>query len=191
MNDSPQLNYWLRHVRDNNLAYLEYLSGNIDKAIALCNNIIEEGKEHDFTWGMFRSMSQLADHLMAKGQLQEAKQLHIQSLGYRKQHSNPVEATLGYYNLIRLLTIEYQLTNNVSLVLQAKDFFSQMTLLSNKYPSNVTVTNYTKINGALIGKFGRLKDRANAIQIFEKMIDLYPKYYNFKLDLLELLFEEA
>lgn len=141
-------------------SYLEFLSGNLEKDIELSTKLIIECKENDFTWGMYRSLSQLANYLTANGQFKEAEKLHIESLEYRKKHSNPVEATMGYYYLIRLLTVEFQLTNDDSSLIKAREFFSELKLLSAKFPGNITVTNFTKISEALLGKFGRLKDRA-------------------------------
>jgi tetratricopeptide (TPR) repeat protein len=187
----PSPTNWTENVRLDNLANLEAMRGNLDKAINLKFDSIKKNQENNFTWGVYRGITHLASYLLEKNDLKKARDYHLQSLEMRKQHSNPIEQIMGYYELIRHLTVEFSLNFDKDVLVQAKNYFQEMLSVNGKFHDNITVTNFTKISDAIIKKYGRLKDRGEALTILEQLVELYPRFTIFKIDIIEILLEDA
>jgi hypothetical protein len=187
----PSPTHWTENVRLDNLSFLEAMRGDLDKAIKIKLDSIKKNQENNFLWGVYRGKTVLASYLLEKGEIKQAKDLHLQSLEIRKQHDNPIEQVMGYYELIRHLTIEFRLNFDRDILTQAKRYFQEMEKVRAKYQNNITVANFTKISDAIIKKYGRLRERGEALSILEDLVDSYPSWSIFKIDIIEILLEDA
>ena len=174
-----------------NLAYLEWLKGNIAEAIVLSEKSISLGAKRNFNWSVYRQLTNLATYVSANGEYNKAKKYLYESLDLRKKHSNPIEPIMGYYYLIRFLEQQFQLSNDKNNLIEAQKLIEEAGAISSKFSSNPTVVNYVKLSKALLDKHGRLSQKNNSYNVIKSMITRYPSNINLKLDLVELLIDEA
>ncbi|MHA2031186.1 MAG: tetratricopeptide repeat protein, partial [Candidatus Kariarchaeaceae archaeon] len=173
------------------LSRLNIIKGNLQKAkelILRCSNV---AKELNSTYGIFTSLTQNGNYLYQEGNYDEALRAHQDSLIYREQYGDPSTIFWGYFGIFDFYYHRFKITQDKAFLTQAEQTFTDLQKLNKTHSDNKTIENYTNYAQALILKHGNVRKRVNAIDILEELIELNTSNIGFKLNLLELLFEDA
>lgn len=140
--------------------------------------------------GMYWSLEMQGDLLFAEGSYKKALESYQESLEYRKKHQDGLELFKGYGVIFDYYYKYYKISKNKELFTKAEHILNECKKVRDNYPDDQIIKNYTNFYEACILKYGNLKKRAKADEIFENLIKIYPYAWNFVSEYLELLFED-
>lgn len=173
-----------------NLSSINFLRGDLQKAKELIIQGLDVAKRFKNSFGIYFSLTRNGDYLYIEGKYDEAIKAHQESLKYRKQHDDPLQIFMGYFNIFNYYYQRLKLTTDKAFLTQAEQTLTDLQELSEKHADNKTMVNYTDYAQALIFKHGNIIKKGKAIMTLQELIEIYPNNIEFSLNLLELLFED-
>ena len=174
-----------------NLSGLNFIKGDVQKAKELNKQRLVVAKQHNNTFGIYKSLTQKGFYLFQEGNYDEALKAYQESLVYRKQHSEPLQIFMGYFEIYDFYYQRFKITKDKAFLTQAEQIFIDLQDLSKTYSDNNTVVNYTTYAQALILKHGNIIKKAESIQIMQELLKEYPNNIGISINLLDLLFEDV
>ncbi|MHA2031187.1 MAG: tetratricopeptide repeat protein [Candidatus Kariarchaeaceae archaeon] len=173
------------------LSGLNFLKGNLQKALELNVQRLNISRESDNTYGIFTSLTRNASYLFQESNYDDAIKAHRESLVYRKQHGEALPTFWGYFNIFKFYYQRFKTSKDKAFLEQAEQTLTDLEEMRESQSDNKTIIRYTNYAHSLILKEGNILKKAKSIGIMQDLLKDYPNNIEISLNLLELLFDDA
>ncbi|MHA2249448.1 MAG: tetratricopeptide repeat protein [Candidatus Kariarchaeaceae archaeon] len=174
-----------------NLSDLCLIKGELQKAKAFNMRGLDIAKRYNNTSGIFGCLTRIGSHHYQEGNYDEALKSYQESLVYRKQHGDLLPIFWGHYRIFNFYYQRFKMTKDKAFFSLAEQTLDDLQELRNANPENKIVVNYTDYAHSLILKHGNIRKKGQAIEIMERLIELYPRDIDISLNLMEVLFGDV
>ena len=190
-------NLWQRFPLTN-LIMIYFQKGELSRAIEMDELFLSVSQKFNDLVGIYTSLEMQGDILYAQGNYPKALEAYQESLNYRKKHTDGLELFKGYGNIFEFYYRSYKISKDREMLQKADQILTECTKLHERYPDDETIKNFSNFYQACIYKYGNLKKRVKAGDIFEELIKIYPNtvsisqyfQWHFVSEYLEILFED-
>jgi tetratricopeptide (TPR) repeat protein len=171
------------------LAGYHQIKGNMEQAYKYLDEALEIAKKKNLTLWIAYVLSQRAHNLSYEGKYEEAVQTELESIKYSEQLNQPLNLLQGYVSLFHLHYDKYRVEKNDLYIERAKESLQTMKTIYCQHPEIKLIEYLIDRSEALLLKHGTFKNKAQAMDLFEKQLKHDPNNYTILINLLDLLFE--
>ena len=171
------------------LAGYHQIKGNMELAFKYLDEALEIAKNKNLTLWIAYVLSQKAYYLSYEGKYEEALQTERESMKYSEQLNQPLILVQGYVALFHLHYDKYRVERNDLYIERAKESLQNMKTIYYQHPEIKLIEYLIDRSEALLLNNGTFKNKAQAMELFEKLLKHDPDNYTILINLLDLLFE--
>ncbi|MHA2100053.1 MAG: tetratricopeptide repeat protein [Candidatus Kariarchaeaceae archaeon] len=174
-----------------NLAYLTMQKGELDKAREYNDKVLEKATKFENNILISLGYATKGGYYFAEGLYGKAIEMYHEALKYLKRTNKPLRIFWGYFEIFEIYNEWFKITQDKVHLQSAEDIINDNLLpLLHDNPDNKMIDNFTTYCQALILKYGNIRKKGEAINMLEKLLEIYPTNLTMSYELLELLFED-
>lgn len=174
-----------------NLIMLFFYRGEFEEVEKQLETYFQISKHWDYTWGIYHNWTFKAFVLEELGQYVKALEAHTKSLELRILTKQPYTIFLGHRAIFYLYYDTFKATKDQKYLVESQLKSDLLKKLATENPEHSSMTLLSQFSEALLLKFGNIRAKAKAMDIFEGLLkkDLNNIFYI--LELLDSLFEDV